>query len=144
MSQRMLKIICAVSILLNIFLVGAALGGLVWARARHPAHAVGSIRVAGSELPQDERRAFRQALRGARLEMQPTIAAGRQAREDAAALLRAPTLDQAALAAALERVRTADLAIRSHVEARAIAFAATLPPTDRQKLADGIARRRGR
>jgi uncharacterized membrane protein len=76
--------------------------------------------------------------------MRPTAMAGRQARDDAAALLRAPTLDRAALSDALGRVRAADIAIRAHVEERAIVFAATLPPEERAKLAEGIERRRAR
>ncbi|WP_454882936.1 periplasmic heavy metal sensor [Sphingomonas oryzagri] len=144
MSSRTLKIICAVSVLLNIFLLGAAVGGVVWVRARHPLMGVGAIRVVGSELPADERRAFRRALREARLEMRPTAMAGRQARDDAATLLRAPTLDQAALDEALARARAADIAIRGHVEQRAVAFAATLPPDERAKLAEGIERRHAR
>jgi uncharacterized membrane protein len=144
MSPRILKIVCAVSILLNIFLLGAAIGGAAWVRERHPMIGVGSIRVAGSELPRGERRAFRHALREARLEMRPTAMAGRQAREEAAALLSASTLDQAKLVDALARIRAADIAIRAHVEERAIGFAATLPPSDRAKLAGGIERRRAR
>jgi len=144
MSPRTLKIICAVSILLNIFLLSAAIGGAAWVRARHPMIGAGSLRVAGSELQRDERRAFRSTLRDARLEMRPTALAGRQAREEAAALLSAPTLDQAKLADALARIRAADIAIRAHVEERAIAFAATLPPDERAKLAEGIERRRAR
>lgn len=143
MTSRTLRIVCAVSILLNIFLLGAAIGGTVWVRARHPIGA-GSIRVAGSELPRDERRAFRRALRDARLEMGPTLLAGRQARDDAAELLRAPSLDQAKLGEALAHIRAADIAVRAHVEERAIGFAATLPPDDRAKLADAIGRRRAR
>ena len=144
MSPRTLKILCAVSILLNIFLLGAAIGGAAWVKARHPMIGVGSIRVAGSDLPQDDRRAFRRALREARQEMRPTAMAGRQGREEAAALLSAPTLDQAKLADALARIRAADIAIRAHVEERAIAFAASLPPDERAKLAGGIERRRAR
>jgi uncharacterized membrane protein len=144
MTSRTLKIVCGISILLNIFLLGAAIGGAAWVRARHPMIGAGSIRVAGSELPRDERRAFRRALRDARLDMRPTALAGRQARAEAAALLRAPALDQAKLADALARIRAADIAIRAHVEERAIAFAATLPPDERGRLAEGIERRRGR
>jgi len=144
MSPRSLKIICAVSILLNVFMLGAVIGGVAWVGTRHPMIGVGSIRIAGSELPRDERRTFRRVLRDARREMRPTVMAGRQARADTAALLRAPTLDQAALTDALSRVRIADFAIRAHVEARAVGFVASLPPTERAKLADGIERRRAR
>jgi uncharacterized membrane protein len=144
MSSTKLKIACAVSILLNIFLIGAAVGGTVWVRARHPLIGVGTIRIAGSELPADDRRAFRQTLHAARREMRPVAMTGWQAREDAATLLRAPTLDQAALNTALARARAADITIRAHVEARAVGFVATLPPAERAKLADGLERRRSR
>lgn len=144
MSPRTLKILCAVSILLNIFLLGAAAGGAAWLRTRQPIIGAGSIRIAGSELPADERRAFRRALREARLEMRPTAVAGRRAREEAATLLGAPTLDRARLTEALARIRAADITIREHVEQRAIAFAATLPSGERAKLAGGIVRRRAR
>jgi uncharacterized membrane protein len=140
----MLKIVCTISILLNLFIIGAAVGGAVWLRARQPMMGMGSIRIAGAELSFSERRAFRQTLRQARVEMRPTIMAGRQARDDAAALLRAPTLDKAALAQALHRVRAADFAIRTHVEERAVSFAAALPASERAKLADGMERRRAK
>ncbi len=143
MSPRMLKIACAVSILLNIFLASAVIGGAAWIQARRPA-ARGSIQVAGAQLPLDSRRIFRRALRDARREMQPTIAAGSQAREDAAALLRAPRLDQLALAAALARARAADIAVRTHVEERAVAVAATLSSADRETLAMGVVRKTDR
>ena len=55
-----------------------------------------------------------------------------------------PTLNQAKLTDALARIRAADIAIRAHVEERAIAFAVTLPPDGRAKLAGGIERRRAR
>ena len=141
MSSRTLRIVCAVSILLNIFLVAAAIGGAAWIHARRPMIVAGSIRVAGAELPQDRRRAFRHALREVRREMQPMVIAGRQARQRAATLLRAPTLDPVALGAALARIRAADFALRARIEARAIDFAATLPSADRAKLAAGLLRR---
>ena len=143
MTPRLLKIVCAISIFLNIFLVAAAVAGVYWAQTRRPMIGAGAIRVAGAELPQAERRAFRQTLRAARREIRPMIQADRQARRDAAALLRAPSVDQAALAAALARVRDADIRIRTHVEGRAVAFIATLPQGDRAKLADVMERRAG-
>jgi len=143
MGSRTLKIVCAVSILLNIFLVAAVVGGLVWVRAVHPMIAAGSIRIAGAELPLAERRAFRAALRETRREIRPVILARSQAREEAAALLRAPVLDQAALNAALARARAADMVTRAHLEARAVSFAAALPPADRARLAEGLLKRPG-
>lgn len=143
MTPRMLKIACAISILLNIFALSAAIGGAAWMQARRPA-GTGSIRAAGAQLPPGQRQIFRAALHDARREMQPTLAAGRQARDDIASLLRAPTLDTAALSAALARARSADVAVRAHVEERAVAVAATLSPADRKTLAEGIARRSDR
>lgn len=143
MAPRMLKIMLAISLMLNIFLVSAVIGGAAWIQARRPA-VTGSIRAAGAQLPPDQRRNFRQALRDARREMQSTVAAGRKAREDAATLLSAPTLDPAALAAALARARASDLAVRAHVEDRAVTVAVTLSQADRAMLAQGVLRKSDR
>ncbi len=141
MSPRTLKIACALSVLLNIFLIAAVVGGAAWLRASHQTASAGSIRLAGAELPSPQRRAFRMALREARRAMHPVVVVRMQARRDAAALLRAPVLDQAALSIALARARAADMAMREGLEARAVSFAATLPPADRARLADGLLRR---
>lgn len=132
------------SILLNIFLIAGIAGGVLWLRAAHPMMGAGSIRIAGAELAGPQRRAFRSALRAARQEARPLAAADRQARGQAAAVMRAPVLDQPALAAALSRVRDADIALRGRIETRAVAFVATLPQADRAKLADGLVRRSAR
>ncbi|WP_241659701.1 periplasmic heavy metal sensor [Sphingomonas glacialis] len=101
----------------------------------------GSLRIAGSELPVAQRRPFRTALRQARRAMRPSIIAGRAARTEAAALLRQPVINQAAVVAALDRARDADMVVRAAVERRAVGYAATLPPDDRAKLADAMQRR---
>lgn len=144
MAARTLKIVCAVSLLLNVFLIAGVLAGTVLLRARPGRIVAGTLRIAGAELSPDTRRAFRHALRERRQALRPTILAGRQARADAATLLRAPALDQAALHAALARARAADFSVREGVEDRAIVFASTLSPADRAKLADGILRRQAR
>ena len=56
-------------------------------------------------------------------------------------LLREAVVDQPAVVAALDRARAADMAVRAAVERRAVAYAATLPPADRGKLADAMQRR---
>ena len=81
------------------------------------------------------------ALREARGAMRPTIIEARAAKGEAAVLLRKPEVDQSAVNAALDRARIADMAVRAAVERRAVAFAATLPPADRAKLADAVQRR---
>lgn len=136
-----LRIVLAVSIVLNLFLAGALIAGLVSLRADNRMINAGALRIAGAELPAAVRKPFRQALRQARRAMRPTIAEARSAKIEAAALLRRPTVDQAAVDAALERARAADMTVRAAVERRAVAFAATLSPADRATLADAMQRR---
>ena len=138
MNERTLKVILALSLVANLFLVGALVGGATWIKSRPGMINAGSLRVAGAELPRNERRAFRSALHEARQSMMPTIKDGRKAREQAASLLGQPQLDQVALRAALARIRADDLTVRAGVEERAIVFAATLPPSDRARLAQAL------
>jgi uncharacterized membrane protein len=141
MSTRTLTLICAISILLNIFLLGATVGGASWLHAQRQGGGSGSIRAAGAALRGDQRQAFRQALREARQEMRPTLAAEWRARRDAAALLREPSLDQAAFDTALGEIRADDMAVRAHVETRLATVIATLPADARAALAEGLVRR---
>jgi uncharacterized membrane protein len=87
---------------------------------------------------------FRQALREVRRESRAIILDGQAARREAANLLQQPTLDTAALAAALERARNADVTVRTRLEQRIVEFAASSSPEDRQLLADALLRRAGR
>lgn len=139
MSARTLKFLCAISILLNIFFLAATVAGASWLHARQQGG--GSIRAAGATLPGEQRRAFRRTVREARQEMRPAVAAEWRARRQAAALLRAPTIDEAALETALAEIRTEDIAVRAHVEARLAGFIATLPADARAALAESLARR---
>jgi uncharacterized membrane protein len=143
MAPRTLKVVGAISILLNVFLLACVGSSLFWLHQRRPIMTAGAMRIAGAELPQDERLAFRQTLRAARQETRPLLVADRQARHEAAQLLVAPNVDRAALTSALGRVRDADMAVRAHVEGRAVAFVAGLSQDDREKLAAGIDRRGG-
>ncbi|MGI4879729.1 MAG: periplasmic heavy metal sensor [Janthinobacterium lividum] len=142
--MRKLHVALAVSLILNLFLAGALVAGVVSVRSGAGMINAGSLRVAGAELPMSERRPFRMALREARAAMRPTIVEARVAKAEAAALLRRSEVDQAAVNASLDRARIADMAIRAAVERRAVAFAATLPPADRAKLADAVQRRAGK
>ena len=139
--MRSLRLGLVVSLVLNVFLLAAISGGLAWLAYRPGMIFAGSMRVAGSELPPAESRAFRQTLRDTRLSLHDTVLEARKARREAIALLGQPNLDQAALSAALERLRNADMHIRTEVERSAIAFAATLPAADRMKLAEAMEQR---
>ncbi len=139
-----LRIAILVSVVLNLFLAAALVAGFVSLRSGGGMINAGSLRIAGAELPESERRPFRMALREARRAMRPTIVQARTAKAEAALLLRQPVLDQAAVVAALDRARAGDMAVRAAVERRAVAFAATLTQSDRAKLADAMQRRAGR
>ncbi len=129
-----------VSLALNVFLIGGLIGGALWAHG-HRATPVGSLQAAVQRLPEDQRDALHKALRAVRLENRQTMLESRKARREAVELLTQPTLDAAALSAALERARTADAAMRAKVEQRIVDFAATSSPEARALLADGLVRR---
>lgn len=139
-----LRIAILVSVALNLFLAAALVAGFVSLRTGGGMINAGSLRIAGAELPESERRPFRMALREARRAMRPTIVQARTAKAEAALLLRQRVLDQAAVVAALDRARAGDMAVRAAVERRAVAFSATLTRADRAKLADAMQRRAGR
>lgn len=136
-----LRLLLAVSIVLNLFLAAALVAGYVALRTGEHMINAGSLRLAGAELPAAERSAFRRALRQTRRAMRPTLQASRTAKAEVATLLLQPTIDQPAIFAALDRARAADMAVRTAVEQRAVAFAVSLPPVDRAKLADAMKRR---
>ena len=131
----------AVSVILNLFLAGALVAGVFSLRSGGRMINAGSLHIAGAELPAAERQPFRIVLREARRSMRATIVESQAAKAAAAELLGQPSVDQAAVNAALDRARIADMAVRATVERRALAYAATLPPLDRAKLADAMKRR---
>ncbi len=131
-----------VSVVLNVFLAGALAGGAVWIRSGKPGQGT-SLEAAGGRLPDQQRTLFRKALREVRRESHDIILDGQQARREAADLLRQPVLDTAALSAALERARNADVTVRTRLEQRIIEFAAAGSAEDRNVLAEGLARRSG-
>ena len=130
------------SVVLNVFLAGALAGGAVWIRSGKSGQGT-SLEAAGGRLPDQQRMLFRKALREVRRESRDIILDGQQARREAADLLRQPVLDTAALSAALERARNADITVRTRLEQRIIEFAAAGSADDRNVLAEGLARRSG-
>lgn len=141
MSPRSLRIVCLVSVLLNIFLVAGGIAAFTRLQIKPPMIGAGAMRIAGADLPREERKALRQTLRAARREVQPMVQDNHARRDEAARLLSAPVVDQPALLAALQKVREGDAALRAHVEERAVPFIATLPQADRAKLAESLQRR---
>lgn len=140
MTERGFRIFVLSLLVLNTFLIGAlAGGGLTWIRSTQTR--VETLPLAGEQLPAGQKKAFRQALNDARKAERPSVLEAQQAKIDAASLLGQPTLDTAALSAALARARDADIALRARVEQRAVDFAATLSYDERRALAEGLIRR---
>lgn len=144
-SPKRLKTLLVASLLTNVFLIGGVVGGLYqWSNQPRPAGAVvqHGLRQALAQLPDARRHQLRRMLRQTRSENQPLIVASRQAHLDVIHRLQAPTLNRDALDADLNRARTADITLRTRVDATLAEFAASLPADERQTLADAMASRR--
>jgi uncharacterized membrane protein len=144
-SPKRLKTLLVVSLLANVFLIGGVVGGLYqWSSHPRPAGAVvqHGLRQALAQLPDARRHQLRRMLRETRSENQPLIVASRQAHLDVIHRLQAPTLNRDALDADLDRARTADITLRTRVDATLADFAASLSADERQTLAEAMASRR--
>lgn len=142
MSVRGLRIALIVSVVLNVFVIGAVTGGVYrWSYAEVPAAIRGGrLRAAGDQLGPQQQAAYRQALRKVVIENQSTAMAARMARARAAAAFTAPEFDRIAVQMALDEARSADFAIRKNAEQAVLDVAATLPPDQRLLLAEGLRR----
>lgn len=143
MIFRSSRVVCTISILINIFLIVGVIAGVATLHAGRVRLRAGAMHIAGSELPKAEREAFHRTLRMARQDAWPLIRADRQARQETAVLLQSPDVDPHALAASLARLRTADMAVRAFIEDRASAFIVTLPAADRARVAENMERKGG-
>ena len=136
-----LKTVLIVSLVLNIFLLGAIAGGTYRWVAKQKAEVVAQqrgLRFAAAGLPQARRDQLREALRQTRRDSLPLIINARAGRLDVVQALAAPQFDRAALDAALARTREADMAVRARVEATVADFANALTPDERLKLVDAL------
>lgn len=143
MTKPWIRGLVVASVALNVFLAGAFAGGAVWLRNARQAPGY-SLESAGGQLDATDRTAFRKALREVRQESRQEILDGQQARREAANLLQQPVVDTAALAAALERARNADIAVRKRLEQRIVEFAAGTSLDNRRVLAEGLLRHAGK
>lgn len=141
MSRSALKIALAVSLVLNVFILGAAVGAWFWRSTPVPQQQDQSLAAAGQALDTDERQAFRDTLAKARHDAQPDSKAAHDARDKLAQLLHQTELDRNAIDAALDMTRTADVKVRARIEAAVIDFAESLDPKDRAILIGGLAAR---
>lgn len=145
MSPRGLTIALFASVALNLFAVGAVVGGFVIAERLHGMTPV--VRPGGQQplwraaddLPTVHRDAYRGLLRDQALTVAQQVRDARQARRRAWAGLMADPFDAAATAKSLADARALEMQARGGVEQKIVEFAATLPADERAKLAQGLA-----
>ncbi|WP_116091730.1 periplasmic heavy metal sensor [Sphingomonas crusticola] len=137
--KRWPTILLIVSLFVNIFLFGA-IAGSVWHWTHGPGFTPrGGWRArAAQALPERDGDALRAAIRDTVRNASSAVQAGRAARAEAAHLFVQPAYDANAIAAQLDRARTADMALRASLENRVVQFAGTLPQSERQKLAEAL------
>jgi uncharacterized membrane protein len=143
MNGRSWKIVLAASLVLNVFLVGAIVGGAYqWFAARGATAPVlaqqRALRFAAETLSADRQKAFVGGLKDARRDGRQYAREGREGRREVLRLLAAPQFDRAALDAALARTREADSRLRAQMEGSVADFAATLSPEERVRFADNL------
>ena len=150
MSNRGLAIALFLSMALNLFAVGAVVGGFVIAHRIHqtvpglmagrPGMPQQPLWAAADGLPPAHRDAYRAILRSQALGVAQQVRAARLARRQAWAGLTTEPFDAAAAGKALAEARMLEMQARGGVEQKIVDFAATLPPPERAQLAQGLAR----
>lgn len=143
MNGRSWKVVLVISLVLNVFLVGAIVGGAYQWFAAHGAVAPvlaqqRALRFAAQTLSTERQSAFINDLKQARRDGRQYAREGREGRRDVLRLLAAPQFDRAALDAALARTREADSHLRAQVEGSVADFAASLSPEERVQFADSL------
>lgn len=138
--KRWPTILLIASLVLNIFLLGAAAGSVWrWTHGHHRGGQRDGWRMRAAEmLPASQAGAFRQAMRETVQASMPAIRARRTARAEAARLFVQPQFDAARVTAQLDRSRAAEMILRANLEHRVVGFAASLPLDQRQKLAEAL------
>ena len=143
MRPRTLLIALAVSLVVNVFVIGAAIG-VVFGRGLGPqpgpAQRPNAIMAAADRLDPADRAAFRAMMQDEVQREGPTQLDARMARRQVVAILSAPTFDRAAAGAALDKARADDIAVRKAVEDDMLDFAAQLDLQGRTALAEGLGR----
>lgn len=149
MSRRTLYILLFVSLAVNLFVVGAAVGAFVFGARmhRHVTEPRGgpAMLAAAAALPDDQREAYRQALRTEAGAVGPRLREAHQLRRQAWGRLGADPLDAKGIGADLDRARALETQARGDVDHAILNFSARLPAADRARLGQALAQpmRRG-
>lgn len=139
MNRLWVKILLGVSLVLNLFVIGAVAGVLI-IRQQALARAGDPLMSAADALTPDRREAFRAMIGPTLLSLRPQLRDARMARHDAVARFQAQPFDRAAASADFARARADDAAARGQVEDALLDFAAKLPPDQRAAFAKGLTR----
>lgn len=143
-TTKWLGALLLASLALNFFV-----GGLIAARALGPKYERGpggprphidfNLREIAKALPEEERKAIRDNFRAKRKDMAPVHREMRATRDELGRLFAAEEVDEAAIRAAFERLRTLGVRLQTPVHETMINLALTLPHETRVKI---IERRR--
>jgi uncharacterized membrane protein len=128
-----------VSLIANIFLIGAIAGG-VWRWTHNPGIGLRGEwrRHAAEALPQPQADRFRDTIKSAVRANLGIAHQARAARAEAARLFVQPQFDANAVNARLDQARAADTAFRANLEHALVQFSAGLPQDQRQKMAEAL------
>ena len=141
MSPRALWIALALSLVVNVFVIGAA-AGLFFGREFGPHGGPGPrpnpLMTAAEQLDPTDRDVFKALMQDEAQRQGPTLLDARMARRQAVGLIRAPTFDRAAAGAALDRARADDMQARQKLENTMLDFAAKLDAPNRAVLSEGL------
>ncbi len=146
MSPRSLTIALFISLAVNLFAIGAVVGGLVigvrMTEGRQMAVRPGPppILTAGESLPEARQGAYRQALRAGAGEARRTLILAGEARREAWGRLAEEPYDPAAVQRGLAQAQAIEAQARSGVERRIVTFAEDLTLEERQALAAALSR----
>jgi uncharacterized membrane protein len=137
-----LKIALAVSLTLNVFILGAA-GGVLYTHAHarmKPGGRVGALSHAADDLNPADQIAFRRMLHEHVQAARPLLQDARRWRRDALDRLSTEPFDRAAAGAAMAKARDDEGKVRATLEDAILDFAAKLDPRERADMAADIRR----
>jgi uncharacterized membrane protein len=141
MSPRALWIALALSLVVNVFVIGAA-AGLFFGREFGPHGGPGPrpnpLMIAAEQLDPTDRDVFKALMQDEAQRQGPTLLDARMARRQAVSLMRSPSFDRAAAGAALDRARADDMQARQKLENTMLDFAAKLDAPNRAVLSEGL------
>jgi len=143
MSPRALWIALALSLVVNVFVIGAGAGlffGRTFAPHPGPGPRPNPLMAAAERLDPTDREVFKALMQDEAQRQGPTLLDARMQRRQAVALMRAPDFDRAAAGAALDRARADDGQVREKLENTMLDFAAKLDAPNRAILSEGLAR----